>query len=252
MAKTPNTGHEINVANMKNMNSKVAGYGVKYNPNNTNLKLTTLQQIQTDSDTSVGAVTGKLKANKEVIAARHKLFVPSKKFATRVLRAVKASDVDDSVIEQTRSLVMKIRGERITPIAKSIPPEPGVTETDPGKTIKIHSASHQSFVNIVGHFNGLITLLKDETNFAPNETDLTVTAITAMVAQMKAANDACYDADTDFINAIITRNKLMYTPKTGLCDIALMAKDYVSSVFGLDSKEYKEILSIKFTKFKTN
>ena len=234
------------------MISKVKGYGSKYIPNNNNIKLVALELIFTNADGSKDSVTLILKLYKGAIVDRHGLFKPLKRLATRILRAVKSSEVDDSIVEQTKSFVAKIRGERIVPIAKSIPIVTTTIVGDVPVVLKKHSVSQQSFANNIEHLNGIVVLLQDVTNYDPAETDLTVDSLIAMVADMKVKNKACFDADTNYLNSLILRNKLLYYPKTGLYDISNTVKNYVSTVYGFKSPEFKELSKIKFTKPKVN
>jgi hypothetical protein len=44
----------------------------------------------------------------------------------------------------------------------------------------------------------------------------------------------------------ISRNKSLYTPNTGIVDTATKSKDYVKSIFGATSPEYKMVKGLKF------
>ncbi|MFZ4771304.1 MAG: hypothetical protein ACOYLO_14065, partial [Ferruginibacter sp.] len=167
MARQPNTGHLTNVEHFLDLKSKVTGFGTKYKPANTKIGLVAIGTLYSSSSASVSDVAEKLKDNKEAIAERHRIFTPVKKLATRILRAVQTSEVEESVMAQTKSFVLKIRGQRITPIEKTIPPVPEIGQITPIVVIKTHSASHQSFINIIEHMNGIVTLLKGQDNYAP-------------------------------------------------------------------------------------
>ena len=67
---------------------------------------------------------------------------------------------------------------------------------------------------------------------------------------MLAKNNAVGTEYTNVSNARIVRDKGLYTEKTGLVDTANEVKDYVKSIFGYTSPEYKQISKIKFTKAK--
>jgi len=250
--KKGDTGNAVNIDHLNVMISKVKGYGSKYIPTNKNIKLVALELLYTDADGSKDSVTLILKNFKGAIVDRHGLFNPLKRLATRILRAVKSSEVDDSIVEQTKSFVVKIRGERIVPIEKSIPTITTTIEGDIPVVVKTHSVSQQTFANNIEHLNGIVVLLQDETNYAPAETDLTVDALIAMVSDMKIKNKACIDAETSYLNAIIVRNKLLYYPKTGVYDIAGTVKNYVSTVYGFKSPEFIELRKIKFTRPKVS
>ena len=61
-----------------------------------------------------------------------------------------------------------------------------------------------------------------------------------------AKNNAVATEYTAISNARIARDKGLYSDKTGLVPIALEVKDYIKSVFGATSPEYKQVSGIKF------
>lgn len=247
--KNYETGNAKNVANFQTLGIAVKSYGIVYKPSNPRIALLALQSAYSDANAGQIAIENMLKLHRDSILYRHNLYKPVKVLATRVLRAVKTSDVDDGVIAQTKALVYKIRGERMKPLPKKgtgvVPPE---TTPEPPVPVNSHSVSQQSFSNIIDHYNGLIIVLTGEPNYAPNETDLTVVSLTTLTSGMKTSNDDCDTALFDYNNAATVRNKLLYAPKTGLYDLAQTTKNYVSQLFGLKSPEYKAILKIKFSK----
>ena len=246
MSTNKESGNQKNIDNFKTLTIGVESYGIKYKPSNTNIALLALQGVYATTNTAKIAADTTLKLHRDAILTRKNCFTPIPKLATRVFRALKTSDVDDGIITQAKSLVAKIRGERITPIRKVTPvvislPQPPVTPVT-------HSVSQQSFTNMVDHLAGLILILDSETNYKPNEADLSVVSLQALQAELKADNDACDDAMFNYNNAITIRNLAIYNPKTGICDLAATTKNYVSQLFGLKSPEYKAILRIKFVK----
>jgi hypothetical protein len=91
-------------------------------------------------------------------------------------------------------------------------------------------------------------LLAAEPLYAPNENDLKITAITAMINDFKVKNTAVINATTALSNARISRNDILYKKTTGLVDIAKEVKAYVKSAFGATSSQYKQVSKLKFTR----
>jgi hypothetical protein len=65
---------------------------------------------------------------------------------------------------------------------------------------------------------------------------------------MKTSNTAVITATTNYINARINRDNLLYKKGVGVVEIAQESKEYVKSVFGTKSPQYKQVSSIRFTK----
>ena len=105
-----------------------------------------------------------------------------------------------------------------------------------------------SFDSRIDNFDKLIKLLTSVTLYAPNEADLKVTALTAVLNDLKAKNLAVTNAEVPLNNARISRNDILYKTNTGLVDTALDVKTYIKSVYGATSPQYKKISKIKFTK----
>ena len=105
-----------------------------------------------------------------------------------------------------------------------------------------------SFDSRIDNFDKLIKLLTSVTLYAPNEADLKVAALTAVLSDLKAKNLAVTNAEVPLNNARISRNDILYKANTGLVDTALDVKTYIKSVYGATSPQYKKISKIKFTK----
>jgi len=78
----------------------------------------------------------------------------------------------------------------------------------------------QSFDLRVEHFTLLVQQLATYSDYAPNETDLKVTALNTWLNNLKTLNTAVISATTPLSNARIARNKILYNPSTGLVAIA--------------------------------
>ena len=109
------------------------------------------------------------------------------------------------------------------------------------------SVSQQSYDSIMESFKKLIDLVSSEPTYKPNEVDLQIATLTTQAADLAAKNTDVVNATTTLSNGRIARNKTLYTPKTGLYDVAQEVKKYVKSVFGATSPEYKQVSKIKFT-----
>lgn len=126
--------------------------------------------------------------------------------------------------------------------------DPYTPEDESQKSI---SASQMSFDNRIENMDKLIQLLSAQTGYTPNETDLKVTTLTTLLADMRTKNTGAINALTPLSNARIARNTILYATGTGLVDTAGEVKKYVKSVFGGTSPQYKQVSGLKFTKVKT-
>ena len=244
MASTSETGHPINVANFEVIITDVTSYGATYNPSKASLKIPALTALLTASKSAVNAVSAAEPAYKLATDARDAAFKPLSPLITKVINALKATDTTAQVDETAQTLVRKLQGRRATP--KKTDEEKKVA-ADAGKEIVEISSSQMSFDSRIDNFDKLIKLLTSVTLYAPNEAELKVAALTAVLTDLKAKNTAVITAEVPLNNARIARNDVLYKTNTGLVDIALDVKTYIKSVFGATSPQYKKISKIKFT-----
>jgi hypothetical protein len=243
MPSTSETGHAKNVANFQDLIAFVTGYGAAYNPSKSALKLVNLQTKITAEQTNLTTVIAKNTTYNTAVNERFAAFDNIRGLTTRVINALSSTDASDKTIADAKGFNRKIQGKKASGTTAA-PTDPA---TPAPKTI---SASQQSYDQLTQHLNGLISTIQSEPTYAPNENDLKVITLTAKAATMLAKNNAVATEYTAISNARIARDKGLYAEKTGLVAIAGDVKDYVKSVFGFTSAEYKQISKIKFSTVK--
>lgn len=248
MTQSPETGHAKNVANFENLISICTGYETSYNPSKAAIKLPALSTLFTVAKNSLTAINTASPSYTNAIDARAIVFDPLSKLITRVINALDSSDVPKQTVATAKTIARKIQGKRAS---KKLPPavaNPATPEIESPKSI---SASQMGFDNRIENLDKLIQLLSSQTGYMPNETDLQVTALSNLLADMTDTNTAAINALTPLSNARIARNNILYATGTGLVDISVEVKKYVKSVFGGTSPQYKQVSGLKFTKVKS-
>ena len=243
MASTSETGHAKNVANLDQLISFVTGYGAVYNPSKASIKLTALQTLSTNAKNAINAVNAALPAYSNAVAAREVAFEPLKKLSTRILNALKATDTTIQVDDNATTLVRKLQGKRATP--KKTEEEKTIAKAEGTETKEV-SSSRLSYDSQIDSFDKLIKLLASVTLYAPNEAELKVTALTAILNDLRAKNTAVISATTLLSNARISRNAILYKENTGLVDITVDTKTYIKSLYGATSPQYKQVSKLEF------
>ena len=239
MPSTSETGHAKNIANFQDLIAFVTGYGATYNPTKAALKLPNLQTKVDGEQAKLSAVVDKTTEYNNAVNDRFLAFDNLRNLSTRLVNALSTTDAEDKKIADAKGFNHKIQGKKAgaTSAAPSLPTDPAP------KTI---SSSQQSYDQLTQHLSGLVSVLQSEPSYAPNEADLKIATLTAKVTDMTKKNNVVGTKYAAISNARITRDKGLYTEKTGLVPIALEVKDYVKSVFGFKSPEYKQVSSIKF------
>jgi len=246
MASTSETGHSKNVANMDELASFTLGYGPAYNPTKPSIKTDSLHEISTIARKAINEVNGTMPVYSNAVADREAAFIPISKLVTRVLNALKATDTSAQVIDNAKTLVRKIQGQRATP--KKTPEQKKVLEAA-GKEVVEISSSQMSFNSRMESFDKLIKLLTNVPLYGPNETDLTIDSLTTLYNNLRDKNAAVLSAAIPLSNARLTRNDILYKTDTGLIDTARNAKFYIKSLFGATSPQYKQVSKLGFRKY---
>ena len=241
MPSTSEVGHAKNVANFADLIAYCTAYGATYNPSKTALQIVSLNTLYTSAQTELANVTTAKNAFDTVTGDRQLAFEPLKSLATKVINALSVTDATEQTLADAKTINNKLQGKRATPITETPPPENG---NPPSNTV---SVSRQSYNMLTENFSALIDLVSSVPSYTPNETDLSVASLATFRDNLQTANTNVTNAEVTYSNARISRNNTLYTKDTGLVDIAMDVKNYVKSIFGATSPQYKQVSGIKFT-----
>lgn len=240
------TGHSKNVSNFEDLISFCSAYGTNYKPTKPIIQIDALQQLHVTTANAINALVAKQATYKNAINARAIAFEPLRKLSTRIANAFEACGATDQSIDDVKYFVRKMRGD-----GNKKKPKEEITSTNPEVTspeTSTHSTSQLSFDSKVEHLSGLIALLSAEPLYQPNEVDLSIAGLLSLLADLKAKNTAVINAYTKYSNALIERNKLLYSSDNGLVDAAFDVKKYVKSIFGASSAEFRQVSGIRFSR----
>lgn len=238
MASNSEVGHAKNVANFQDLITFVEGYGPSYNPSKTSLTAEQLTSLHASANASLQNVINLNTAYNDAVNNRIEAFADLRPLSTRLVNALEATDAPQEKIDDAKGYNRKIQGQRASKEEKPLDPNQPVP--------KRISVSQQSYDQLIQHFEGLIAVLASEPSYAPNETELQITALQTKAQDLKDKNNQVATAYTAVSNARLERNRILYQENTGLVDTALDVKKYVKSVYGASSAEYNQIKGIKF------
>ncbi len=247
MASNSETGHAKNVANLESLISVIKGFGAVYNPSRQSIILTALISLLTIVKGAMSLVNSSLGSNSKAIAAREVAFKPLSSLATRILNALRSSETTQQINDSAQSLVRKLQGRRATPKLTEAEKAALLAE---GKEKKEISSSQMDFDSRLDNFDKLIQLLIVIPQYAPNEVDLQLSTLTNYYNTLKALNDEARETGTQLDNARLNRNEIFDKDDSGLVDTAMAAKNYIKSLFGATSPQYKQVSGLLFKKTK--
>jgi hypothetical protein len=246
MASTTETGHAKNVATFEDLISFCTGYGATYNPSKAALKLPALTTQNTGAIAALQAVKVAKTAYDNATNARELAFKPLKPLATKIVNALAATEATAQTLDDVKTTNFKIQGRR----AKAIEKPDAKALAAGAEPIKTASTSQQSYDKMIDHFAQFIATLTAEAKYIPNENELKVATLNTMLADLRAKNTAVISATTTVSNVRIARDKALYAETTGMVDTAQDVKQYVKSLFGAKSPQYKQVSGLQFNRAK--
>lgn len=247
MSKINDTGHAKNVANFGALIANVVSYGPVYNPNNVNIRLNSLTEKAAAAQAIIQQVNDLAGQNSNAIALRDLAFEPLKKLGTRILNSVRASNVPRQVLDNAITHNRKMQGQRAS--AKLSDEEKQKLAAD-GIVVNQVSASQLSYDNQLNTLDKQIKLLATIPAYAPNETELQLTSLTALYNDLLQKNRDVITKTTDLNVFRINRDKVIYDAETGVVALAQDVKNYVKSIFGAGTPEHRLISGIPFKTIK--
>ncbi|MBN1597880.1 MAG: hypothetical protein JW894_06260 [Bacteroidales bacterium] len=199
-----------------------------------------LKAIQTDSQNDLNTVSACVPAYVNAIAEREIAFEPLGKLITRVMNALRASGTNPAIKAKAAALVRKLQGYRLS--SRSSKENNGMNSKEVNKI----SSSQLGFNNRVSNLDKLINLLRTIPEYNPNEPELKVDSLAALMEDLRAKNNAVIEATTPLSNARIARNNILYNNGSGLVERAFNVKAYVKSIYGATSPQYHQVSGLEF------
>jgi hypothetical protein len=111
------------------------------------------------------------------------------------------------------------------------------------------SNSHLSVPMRTETFEHLLSILRIEPFYAPNEPILKIAALDDAAACLGSLTEAVDRANANAAVKRLDRDKGLYLEGDGLVDVSLLCKKYVRALFGARSEEAKGVTGIKLKRF---
>ncbi len=237
------SGHAKNIANFASYISIVTTFGTVYKPSIPQIETATLQAKFTAFETAKNSVTPKSSAETIALNERQTVFDPLSPLVTRISNAAAVSVNDQLFSNDLRTTARKLQGRRANAKIKDDPATPDIDESK-----QSISASQMSFDNRIANFEELVNLLTTSGLYNPNESELQISSLEAMLGNMKAKNTAAVSAVNQARTARIARDETLYNDTDGIIALANLVKKYTKSIFGAQSPQYKQLTALKFKK----
>ena len=237
------SGHARNVANFDRLLTYVASFGAEYNPSFSGLQLASLQQVAADAKVAMTNVSTTQTANTLIVSEREQVFEGLNKLVTKIMFTLKAYEPSKSVLEDAWIYARKVKGIRVKP-KKDAEELAALAAQD--IVVTQHSVSQLSYDYKIENFTKLVSLLEGIRSYDPNEEAIKVRTLHTLLDTFKAKNEQINQAKTALSTARLERNAKLYHPETGLVSVAKRVKNYLRSVYGLQSGQYRQVIRLNF------
>lgn len=238
------TGHSKNIANLQDLISFCTAYGDRYNPVKEELKISSLKRLYENALSKLNETQAKKTLFDNATNQRADAFRDLNPLATKVINALAVSEKNPLMLSNAKSYNKKLQGRTKSKT------EAEKSEKETEAPIRTVSTSQQSYDSKINHFSNLIQVLEQSAAYNPNEEELKIRTLQEKLADIINKNTALINANTEYSNARLIRDQILYNNLTGLCQITKEVKQYVKSVYGATSPQYKQISGIVFTKIK--
>lgn len=213
---------------------------LNYNPGNPDIATAGLETHYSAARAAVDDVAAKNAPSKMVINDRQAVYEPLSSLMRRSFNMLKASGASKATLDDAQTNLRKVTGARKSAKIKDDPATPAI-EGD-----KQHSASQMSYDNRRGNVSAYVAILADVPSYNPNESELKVSSLQALVADLDAKNDAVSAAFVPLSQSRGVRDGILYLDDDCVVNRAALVKAYVQAAFGRDSQLFKAIKGLDF------
>lgn len=238
---TTEAGDQRLLGNLRQLIDQIASE-LKYQPANPKLTKAALELLYTAGQSAAVAVSTANGPYKLAVTGRQTAFEALRPRITGSFNYVKASGAPDGEIEDAKGAMLKLTGKRRTAKIKDDP------KTPEDESRQSRSASQMSYDNQVGNFGVYLAILSNIAAYNPNEEEIKLTSLNALLGTLQAKNDAVSSASVTLSQARGVRDQVLYLADDSVIDIAKQVKAYIVAAFGTSSQLYKQTKGLKFAR----
>lgn len=236
MATIYETGHAKNIANFNALYQILQEMGTLYNPTNPSLQLQNLDPIKAQLSSAIQTLDQKKPLYKNAVATREESIATLSKLVTKTLNYAKSTPISQTDKQNLAAQVKKIRGDT-----------PKRTTTPENQQTESISTSQMSYDNRIANFGTFISQLSSFTEYAPNETDIQLTALQTYQDNLQTLSQSVNTAGNALITARKNRNDLLYNNAENVIRLVKEIKSYIKSLAESAYPYYQAITRLKFT-----
>jgi CRISPR/Cas system type I-B associated protein Csh2 (Cas7 group RAMP superfamily) len=214
--------------------------GTRYHPSKASLTPIALASLLEQAQQNLEAVNRARIDFILAVNARRESYAGIYPLAARITRAVAASDGSTENLSDVRALKRKLLSKRSTKISAA----PPVGNLEVQMPHAARSSSRLDYESKADTLAQLILIVENIPVYNPNETDLKVNTLKGTLADLRAKSHGLMQAANALAKARMERNEVL-EGKNGLYRTGIAVKEYVRSVFGMNSDASHELAKIR-------
>lgn len=216
------------------------GYGGKYQPGHSNLRIDALVANLENARKAIERVDLTKSLFDEAVNSRKIEFEPIGTLASHIVRTLKNADAHREILSDARFLVRQIAGYSVS----NRQPMPAAQAE-----VKVRRSTLQmAYVSKTNWFSKLVQTVEHQPLYTTHVEVLTKASLQEKVRRLESVNNRVITAYVEWSNARMQRDKVLYVNPNSLATTFTKVKDEVRMLFGADSKEFAHVRSLKFTK----
>jgi hypothetical protein len=218
------------------------GYGGSYNPGRQTLRLESLIAQKQEANLALTTVINARSLFDSEINLRKQTFDQLPRLVSSIMRTLEASGASPEKLEDARMFARQITGSTNKNRPPMPSPEAQTLQTSPRSTLQLAYASKADW------FAKLVNAVSTEPLYQANEPHLSLAGLNEKLNQLNMLNQRVSAARVEWSNSLISRNGVLYKGNQSVYRTAIAVKRYVRAIFGLDSGQYAQVKSLRFTK----
>lgn len=236
--------NEKNLEHLHIANTIIDSVGAAYKPTNPLISKAALLEFENTFIEMTDAVRAASIAEQNAVDAQIAAFKPVSKQVTKIMKAVRAQDLEDLFVDGLQSESYRLNGVRINKSTPDTPPEPvnGVVSLPPNTA----SVSRRSYAGIIESLRRFSGKLASNPAYNPNEPEYKAPQIAIWVDGLQTTHNTALDSKVSTRTERSTRNAYVYNDETGIIERMNALKNYLGYILDKDDPRLKQLKSLKF------
>ncbi|MCK7590602.1 hypothetical protein M0G43_08460 [Subsaxibacter sp. CAU 1640] len=202
-------------------------------------ELANLKIIQNNANGHMDTVEQAETSYKYAVAMRVAEFSGLAPLGALIIAEMVLANALPETIEQLRTLMRLLRGERKVPKDPSNP------------MANYRSVSQLNYDDVTTNFRRLLLMIAADPNYNPATVAIQLVTLQAKLVSLETANANVQTKKAELDAARMARNEFFNAPVTGLVAVFINAKKVVLTNFGRKSEQFARVKGLEFRKIRT-